>query len=82
IRRMSGTPQKKKSNLPPKRGQIKAQIFSSLVDSVSSTISKTGESILNVFGKSGGDSGSASASSASTPTPSGYNSETNNSDVS
>lgn len=81
---MSGTPQKKKSNLPPKRGQIKAQIFSSLVDSVSSTISKTGESIRNVFEKSGGDSGSgsASASSASTPPPSGYNSETNNSDVS
>ncbi|CAJ1956032.1 unnamed protein product [Sphenostylis stenocarpa] len=55
---MSETPQKKKPSLPPKRGQIKAQIFSSLVNSVSSTISKTGESIRNVIGGNGGDSGS------------------------
>ncbi|KAG4945310.1 hypothetical protein AAZX31_15G042500 [Glycine max] len=76
---MSETPQRKKASLPPKRGQIKAQIFTSLVNSVASTISKTGESLRNVIGN-GVNSGSGYASS--TPPPSsGYNSETNSSDV-
>ncbi|TKY48482.1 hypothetical protein E2542_SST25901 [Spatholobus suberectus] len=74
---MSSTPQRKKASLPPKRGQIKAQIFNSLVNSVTSTIAKTGESLRNVIGNGGG-----SGSATSTPPPSGYNSESNSSDVS
>ncbi|KAK7840502.1 hypothetical protein CFP56_016628, partial [Quercus suber] len=36
----SSTPQKEKSRLPPKRGQIKARIFESFVKKVASTASK------------------------------------------
>ncbi|RDX96567.1 hypothetical protein CR513_20760, partial [Mucuna pruriens] len=75
--RMSNTSERKKASLPPKRGQIKAQVFNSLVNSVASAISKTRESLRNVIANGGG-SGSAS----STPPPSGYNSEANSSDVS
>ncbi|KAJ1395111.1 hypothetical protein SESBI_33638 [Sesbania bispinosa] len=70
----SSTPQKKKASFPPKRGQIKAEIFNGFVSSVASTVSKVGESLRNVIGNGGG-------SASSTPPPSGYNSESN-SDIS
>ena len=70
----SSTPEKKKASFPPKRGQIKAEIFNGLVTTVVSTISKVGESVRNIIGNGGG-------SESSTPPPSTYNSE-GNTDVS
>ncbi|OIV99354.1 hypothetical protein TanjilG_17164 [Lupinus angustifolius] len=64
----SSTPHKEKANLPPKRGQIKAQIFSSFVKFVTSKGGKVTENIGN--NNSGG-----SAFSSSTPPPSAYNSD-------
>nr|POE78872.1 hypothetical protein CFP56_69279 [Quercus suber] len=64
----SSTPQKEKSRLPPKRGQIKARIFESFVKKVASTASK----LVKIGGKGGGSEGSASSKSSA------YNSEANN----
>ncbi|KAE9620532.1 hypothetical protein Lal_00019026 [Lupinus albus] len=65
----SSTAQKEKTNLPPKRGQIKAQIFSSFVKFVTSKGGKVTE-------KNGNNNNSGgSASSSSTPPPSDYNSD-------
>ena len=74
----SSTPEKKKASFPPKRGQIKAEIFNGLVTTVVSTISKVGESVRNIIGNGGNKGG---GSESSTPPPSTYNSE-GNTDVS
>ncbi|QHN76984.1 hypothetical protein HN51_054422 [Arachis hypogaea] len=76
---MASTPEKKRSSFPPKRGQIKAEIFNGLASSVVSTVSRVGESLRNMIGNGGT---SPSSSSTSTPPPSAYNSEGNNDDVS
>lgn len=65
---MTSTPQKEKAKLPPKRGYIKAQIFSNLIKFVSSSISRDGKSKENGDDKDGG-------STTSTPPPSAYNSD-------
>ncbi|KAJ1384028.1 hypothetical protein SESBI_42875 [Sesbania bispinosa] len=61
----TSSPPKEKANFPPKRGKIKAQIFSSLVKFVASTVLPNTGKV-----KENGD-GSAS----STPPPSAYNSD-------
>lgn len=65
------SPPRGKSNarLPPKRGQIKAQIFDGLVKTVSSAAAKAGTAIG--LGSNGDTSGTGS------PPPSGYNSDGN-----
>ncbi|KAK3442224.1 hypothetical protein EUGRSUZ_B02450 [Eucalyptus grandis] len=55
--------------LPPKRGQIKAQIFEGFVKTLSSAAAKAGNAIG--LGSTGATSGTGS------PPPSGYNSEGN-----
>ncbi|CAL0334064.1 unnamed protein product [Lupinus luteus] len=62
------THQKDKPNLPQKRGQIKAQIFSSLVKFVTSK----GEKIT---GNNGDNSNNAGGYASTTPPPSAYNSD-------
>jgi len=63
----STTDHNRKPSLPPRRGQIKAQIFSSLVKFVVTSFSKDEQD-------KGDDNGGASAKS--TPPPSDYNSDT------
>ncbi|KAL5056002.1 hypothetical protein RYX36_036684 [Vicia faba] len=65
---MVSTSQKEKPNLPPKRGNIKAQIFSNLIKFVASSISKDAKSKENYDNKDGG-------STTSTPPSSAYNSD-------
>ncbi|KAI9081997.1 hypothetical protein K1719_036259 [Acacia pycnantha] len=65
--------QKNQANFPdpPKRGnKIKAQIFKGLIKSVTSAVSKAGESLGKVNG--GGNRG---GSASSTPPTSAYNSD-------
>lgn len=68
----STTPQgkNKETLFPPRRGQIKAQIFGTVVKAVVSAVSKA---------KKGEDSDGTSTSTSTTTTPqqSGYNSEGN-----
>ena len=66
------------SSFPPKRGQIKAQIFESLTKTVVSRASKLGKAVGRIIGEGGSGSG---GSASSTPPPSAYNSD-GNSDVS
>ncbi|XP_023878039.1 uncharacterized protein LOC111990497 [Quercus suber] len=61
----------KNTNFPPKRGQIKAQIFGSLANSVVSAASKVGGAVGRMIGEVGSGRNSAS----STPPPSAYNSD-------
>ncbi|KAJ9698257.1 hypothetical protein PVL29_007370 [Vitis rotundifolia] len=57
----SSTSMKKgNTNLPPKRGQIKVQIFESFKETLVSTASKAGEA-LGIRSSKGGDSGGSSA---------------------
>lgn len=65
---MVSTSQKKKAKLPPKRGNIKAQILSNLIKFVASSVSKDGKSKENGDNEDGG-------STTSTPPPSAYNSD-------
>jgi hypothetical protein len=67
---MASTPQKEKANFPPKRGNIKAQIFNSMIKFVASSISRDGKSKENGDNKEGGG-----GSTTSTPPPSAYNSD-------
>ncbi|KAJ7980937.1 Transcriptional regulator like [Quillaja saponaria] len=62
---------------PPKRGQIKAQIFESLVKSVTSMASKAGEPLGQNRAEAGGGGGldGNSASTFSTPLLTAYNSD-------
>lgn len=77
----SPSPLKKgNSGLPPKRGQIKAQIFESLKKAVLSVASKSGET-LGIRRSSGGHGDASGSSASATPPPSGYNSDWN-SDIS
>ncbi|KAA8543980.1 hypothetical protein F0562_021843 [Nyssa sinensis] len=70
----SSNPSKKQNtNAPPKRGQIKAQMFESFVQTVTSVVSKAKEALGNIRRGSGSDSSSASTS----PLPSAYNSDGN-----
>ncbi|KAH7863797.1 hypothetical protein Vadar_022130 [Vaccinium darrowii] len=69
----SNTSNQRSASLPPKRGQIKARIFESLVKTISSVASKTGEKLGMTQGEGGGGSSSASNS----PPPSTYNSDVN-----
>ncbi|XVE59146.1 hypothetical protein DITRI_Ditri05aG0022200 [Diplodiscus trichospermus] len=66
---------KKETQVPPRRGQIKAQIFESMVKTVVSAASKAKEAL----GKNKGDGsdGRCSSSTTTTPPQSGYNSEGN-----
>ncbi|CAK9172945.1 unnamed protein product, partial [Ilex paraguariensis] len=59
----SNPPQTQTTNLPPKRGQIKAQIFESLMGTVVSVTSKVGEALRRWARDGGGGGSSASASS-------------------
>jgi hypothetical protein len=68
------------SSFPPKRGQIKAQIFESLAKTVVSRASKLGKAVGRIIGEGGSGSGSG-GSASSTPPLSAYNSD-GNSDVS
>ena len=61
----------KNTNFPPKRGQIKAQIFGSLANSVVAAASKVGGAVGRMIGEGGNGRNSAS----STPPPSAYNSD-------
>ncbi|XWS53226.1 hypothetical protein CRYUN_Cryun11dG0139700 [Craigia yunnanensis] len=72
----STTPQRKKkeTQFPPRRGQIKAHIFESLVKTVVSAASKAKEALGK--NKEGSD-GKSSSSTTTTPPQSGYNSEGN-----
>ncbi|KAG5566834.1 hypothetical protein RHGRI_002395 [Rhododendron griersonianum] len=63
---------KQSTSFPPKRGQIKARIFESLVKTLSSVALKTGEALGRIR-KEGGGGGSTSDS----PPPSTYNSDMN-----
>lgn len=65
----TSTTQKEKASLPPKRGQIKAQIVSSFVKFVTSTATKGGK-VMNGYGDNDGG-----GSTSSTPPPSAYNSD-------
>ena len=71
------TPQRKKKEMqiPLRRGQIKAQIFESMVKTVISAASKAKESLGK--GKGEGSEGKSSSSTTTTPPQSGYNSEGN-----
>ncbi|KAH1142062.1 hypothetical protein AAZX31_12G070100 [Glycine max] len=62
----NSTVHNKKTSFPPKRGQIKAQIFSNLVKIVASKFSKDEKDDDD---KNGGDS------AISTPPPSAYSSD-------
>uniref|UniRef100_A0A2N9G949 Uncharacterized protein n=1 Tax=Fagus sylvatica TaxID=28930 RepID=A0A2N9G949_FAGSY len=64
------------TSCPPKRGQIKAQIFGSLAKTAVSAASKVGKAVGRIIGE-GGNGGTAS----STPPPS-PNSSDGNSNVS
>ncbi|ONI00471.1 hypothetical protein PRUPE_6G090700 [Prunus persica] len=70
----SSTPQEKKNtNRPPKRGQIKVQIFENLVKAVASSMtSKPGAQ-----GRNRGEEGGGGGSASQTPPPSAYNSDAN-----
>ncbi len=76
----SNNQNKKSTSLPPKRGQVKAHIFESFVNtvvsavSVVSVVSKVGEKIV---GRIRGEGGSGGNSASSTPPPSSYNSDGN-----
>jgi len=65
---MVSTSQKEKAKLPPKRGNIKAQILSNLIKFVASSVSWDGKSKENGDNQDGG-------STTSTPPPSAYNSD-------
>ncbi|XWS28921.1 hypothetical protein CRYUN_Cryun25bG0113400 [Craigia yunnanensis] len=71
------TPQwkKKEKQIPPRRGQIKAQIFESMVKTVSSAASKAKEALRK--SKEEGNEGKSSSSTTTNPPQSGYNSEEN-----
>ncbi|KAL7173576.1 hypothetical protein ACSBR2_032937 [Camellia fascicularis] len=78
---MATTPPNPPKSLPPKRGQIKAQIFASCVNKIASITSKAGEALgknRSGGGRGGGGGGSGSGSFTSgTPPPSTYNSDGN-----
>ncbi|KAE9593227.1 hypothetical protein Lal_00029413 [Lupinus albus] len=61
------THHKEKANLPPKRGKIKAEIFSSFVKFVTSKGGK--------ISGNNGDNSNAGGSASTTPPPSAYNSD-------
>ncbi|XVF20177.1 hypothetical protein REPUB_Repub11eG0175600 [Reevesia pubescens] len=71
----STTPQRKKkeTHVLPRRGQIKAQIFASMVKAVVSAPSKVKEVLRKNKGE--GSDGKSSSSTTTTPPQSGYNSE-------
>ena len=70
----SNTQNKKSTRLPPQRGQVKAQIFESVVNTVVSVVSIVREKIV---GRIRGEGGSGGNSASSTPPPSSYNSDGN-----
>ncbi|GMP89121.1 hypothetical protein CsSME_00040824 [Camellia sinensis var. sinensis] len=75
---MATTPPNPPKSLPPKRGQIKAQIFASCVHKIASITSKAGEALGKIRSGGGGRGGSGSGSFTSgTPPPSTYNSDGN-----
>ncbi|XP_021278895.1 uncharacterized protein LOC110412628 [Herrania umbratica] len=72
----STTPQRKKDrNLPPRRGQVKAQIFESVAKTVVSAASKAKQALGKNKGE--GSDGKSTSSTTTTPPQSGYNSEGN-----
>ncbi|XWS74230.1 hypothetical protein CRYUN_Cryun02cG0197900 [Craigia yunnanensis] len=71
----STNPQRKKERqFPPRRGQIMAQIFESMVKTVVSAASKSKETLRKNEGEG---SDGKSSSTTTTPPQSGYNSERN-----
>ncbi|KAK4606266.1 hypothetical protein RGQ29_000499 [Quercus rubra] len=73
----SNTQKKKTTTFPPQRGQVKAQIFESFANTVTSMFSKLGEVVAKIRGEGGSEGNSAS----STPPRSSFNSD-GNSDIS
>lgn len=73
----SNTQKKKTTTFPPQRGQVKAQIFESFANTVTSMFSKLGEVVAKIRGEGGREGNSAS----STPPRSSFNSD-GNSDIS
>ncbi|GFY93109.1 hypothetical protein Acr_08g0015050 [Actinidia rufa] len=73
---MASTPpnpsKKQNPSFPPKRGQIKAQIFGSWVNALSLAVSKAGEALGRIRRGGGGSSGGSTSES---PPPSAYNSD-------
>ncbi|PSS28945.1 Junctophilin-1 like [Actinidia chinensis var. chinensis] len=73
---MASTPpnpsKKQNPSFPPKRGQIKAQIFESWVNALSLAVSKAGEALGRI--RRGGV-GSSGGSTSESPPPSAYNSD-------
>lgn len=68
---------KKETQIPPRRGRVRAQIFESIVKTVASAVSKTKEK-MGKQKREGYDGKSCSSSSTtSTPPQSGYTSEGN-----
>lgn len=68
----SNDQKRQKTSVPPRRGQIKAQILESLVESVSSVASKAGGALSKL--KKPGNDGVRSPAST-TPPPSAYTSD-------
>ncbi|CAA2992508.1 Hypothetical predicted protein [Olea europaea subsp. europaea] len=66
------TQRTQKPNLPPKRGRVKAQIFGSFAETVSSVVSKAGDVLAKIKGSNGA---AGSDSSTASPPPSGYASD-------
>ncbi|XP_019056506.1 PREDICTED: uncharacterized protein LOC104800624 [Tarenaya hassleriana] len=67
----------KKTELPPKRGRIKREIFIGLARSIASAAARASRARARVIGEDGGGRGGAS-SACTTPPTSGYTSEENN----
>lgn len=61
---MASNPRKQATSLPPKRGQIKAQIFESLVETVTS---KAEQVLAKIKGGGGSVNGGATSDPSSSP---------------
>ncbi|KAB2606776.1 hypothetical protein D8674_006493 [Pyrus ussuriensis x Pyrus communis] len=68
----SASQEKKAATCPPRRGQIKAKIFESLVKAVTNMTSKPGAQ-----GKNGGEGSGGGGSASTTSPPSAYSSDAN-----
>lgn len=64
INSMASNPRKQATSLPPKRGQIKAQIFESLVETVTS---KAEQVLAKIKGGGGSVNGGATSDPSSSP---------------
>ncbi|KAE8656846.1 Detected protein of unknown function [Hibiscus syriacus] len=74
---MSMKNKKKVTRFPPRRGQVKAQIFESIVKSVASVASKGKAKEAMAKNEAEDNDGKSSSSGTSTPPQSGYASQGN-----